>query len=270
MLATYIIQAILITVYLCGILTVNLSQRPYQSRMWPPLWRILCPVLDTTREFLLASAIFSLALLVASICSLPRTEAYKGSTRILLLVIPLYSVLAVLVLHLTASEILQRYKGRVLVLLIIDVMVIVLAVLSWLPYENDNLGFYGDPCLKGTSFSEVSVFSWTAAGFLCLGVTTYVVDFLVSMARHRPQLLGRLSGVIRWGIIAVGLCAMWYLIGWFVNLTLVIRSRAGDNNRDNEWTFWQVLALSTWWVSNAQIPRNPYIDLYLFVGRLSW
>ncbi|KAF7671900.1 sorting nexin-41 [Alternaria burnsii] len=37
MLATYIIQAILITVYLCGILTVNLNQQLNQPRMWPPL-----------------------------------------------------------------------------------------------------------------------------------------------------------------------------------------------------------------------------------------
>lgn len=252
MLATYIIQAILITVYICGILTVNLNQQMNQPRMWAPLSRLLCAVLDSTREFVSTAAIFSLALLTASVCSVRETEAYEGSTRIVLLVIPLYSVLAVLVLHLAASEILQRYKGRVLALLIIDVMVIVLAVLSSPTYNGglggweESIGLYQDPCLKETSFNEVAIFSWTAAGFLCLGVTTYVVDFLVSMARRRPQLLGQLSGVVRWGIIVVGLCAMWYLIGWFVNLTLVIRSRAGEYNGDNERTFGQVLALSTW------------------------
>ena len=257
MLATYIIQAILITVYVCGILTVNLNQRPNQSWMWPPLSRILSAVLDTTREFLSTSAMFSLALLIASICSITQDEAYSTSTTtwILLLVIPLYSVLAVSVLHLAASEILQRYKGRVLVLLIIDVMVIVLAARSSFAYNYVGYGLnwkdfdpwtYGSPCLKLTSFKKMAVVSWTVAGFLCLGITTYLIDFLISMIRKRPGILAQPSGMVRWGIIGVGLCAMWFLIGWFVKLTLDIRSRSGDNNEDNQWTFGQVLALSTW------------------------
>jgi hypothetical protein len=39
---------------------------------------------------------------------------------------------------------------------------------------------------------------------------------------------------------------MWVFLGWFVVLTLQVRKRAGENNRDNEWTFGQVLALATW------------------------
>lgn len=281
MLATYIIQAILITVYVCGILTVNLNQRPNQSWMWPPLSRILSAVLDTTREFLSTSAMFSLALLIASICSITQDEAYSTSTTtwILLLVIPLYSVLAVSVLHLAASEILQRYKGRVLVLLIIDVMVIVLAARSSFAYNYVGYGLnwkdfdpwtYGSPCLKLTSFKKMAVVSWTVAGFLCLGITTYLIDFLISMIRKRPGILAQPSGMVRWGIIGVGLCAMWFLIGWFVKLTLDIRSRSGDNNEDNQWTFGQVLALSTWWVSDVQIPLDLCTDLYPSVGHLSW
>ncbi|CAN9467545.1 unnamed protein product [Alternaria alternata] len=247
MLATYIIQAILITVYLCAILMVNLYQQPNQSWMWPPLSRILCAVLDTTREFLSTSAIFSLALLVASVCSITQIEAYQSSTTwILLLVIPLYSVLAVFVLHLAAWEILQRYKGRVLVLLIMEVMVIVLAARSSVYYYDVNPSRDESPCLKVKSFKSMAILSWTVAGFLCLSVTAYLVDFLISMVRRRPGLFERLSSTIRWAVIGAGLCMMWYLIGWFVKLTLDIRSRAGDNNGDNKWTFGQVLALSTW------------------------
>jgi len=39
---------------------------------------------------------------------------------------------------------------------------------------------------------------------------------------------------------------MWVFISWFVFLTLQIRNRAGQKNKDNEWTFGQVLALATW------------------------
>jgi hypothetical protein len=256
MLATYIIQAILITVYLCGILTVNLNQRSNQSWMWPPLSRILCAVLDTTREFLSTSAIFSLALLIASVCSITQMEAYESSTTwILLLVIPLYSVLAVFVLHLAAWELLQRYKGRVLVLLIMDIMVVVLAALSSVRYNDGGSGwgvkdvdpsYKESPCLQVKSFRSMAILFWTVAGFLCLNVTAYLVDFLVSTVWRRPGLFERLSSMVRWAVIVAGLCMMWYLIGWFVKLTLDIRSRAGDNNGDNKWTFGQVLALSTW------------------------
>jgi len=237
---------------------VNINQQQYRPQMWAPLRRILCAVLDSTREFLTASAIFSLALLVASVSSIAKSNATETSTTwILELVIPLYSVLAVVILHLAAYSILIRYKGRVLALLIIDVMVIVLAVRSSVLF-NDSVLFdesgwkdndpslFESPCLKVESFNSMAIFFWTVAGILCLGLTAYLVDFLVSMVRRRPGLFGQLSGMIRWGIIVGGLCIMWYLIGWFVKLTLDIRSRAGDNNKDNEWTFGQVLALSTW------------------------
>ncbi|CAI9631033.1 unnamed protein product [Alternaria burnsii] len=251
MLATYIIQAVLITVYLFGILMVNINQQ-YRPQMWTPLRRILCAVLDSTREFLTASAIFSLALLIASVSSIAQSNATETSTTwILELVIPLYSVLAVVILHLAAYSILIRYKGRVSALLILDIMVIVLAVRSSvlfneLDWKDNDPSLFESPCLKVESFNSMAIFFWAVAGILCLGLTAYLVDFLVSMARRRPGLFGQLSDMIRWGIIVAGLCIMWYLIGWFVKLTLDIRSRAGDNNKDNEWTFGQVLALSTW------------------------
>jgi hypothetical protein len=217
-------------------------------------------LLDSTREFLSASAIFSLALLVASLCSISPDLNEFSTTWILGLVIPLYSVLAVVILHLAAWDFLLRYKGRVLALLIIDVLVIVLAARSSTFFNGTDalLGLkeyapeeYESPCLRGVSVQSMAIFSWTIAGILCFGVTVYLVDFLVSRVRHRPGLCVRLSGMIRWGIVGVGLCTMWYLIGWFVKLTLEIRSRAGNNNKDNEWTFGQVLALSTWSVFDA-------------------
>jgi hypothetical protein len=141
----------------------------------------------------------------------------------------------------------------VLVLLIIDVLVIVLAARSSTLFNGtDGSGWKAtDPafessCSKIESYNDMAILAWTIAGILCLSITAYLIDFLVSMARHRPGLLTRFSGMVRWGIIGVGLCTMWYLIGWFVKLTLDVRSRAGDNNKDNEWTFGQVLALSTW------------------------
>jgi hypothetical protein len=255
MLATYIIQAVLITVYLCGIFMVNLNQRPNRSRIWSPLSRLVCAILDTTRGFLTASAIFSFALLIASVSSIAQPKVTETSTTwILELVIPLYSVLAVVILHLASWDILQRYKGRVFALFIINIMVVVLAARSsklfngadGAGWKQSDPAFDESPCLKVGSFNGIAIFAWTVAGILCLGVTTYLVDFVVSMVRQRPGILTPLSGMIRWAVIVVGLCTMWFFIGWFVKLTLDIRSRAGDNNKDNEWTFGQVLALATW------------------------
>ncbi|CAN9429209.1 unnamed protein product [Alternaria alternata] len=98
------------------------------------------------------------------------------------------------------------------------------------------IGWEGSPDLAGVGMLATYIIQ-------AILITVYLCAILMVNLYQQPN---QSWIMIRWAVIGAGLCMMWYLIGWFVKLTLDIRSRAGDNNGDNKWTFGQVLALSTW------------------------
>ncbi|KAL6150255.1 hypothetical protein ACJBU6_10562 [Exserohilum turcicum] len=250
MLATYTIQAILVTLYLFAILGVRLDKLPPQVQSSRILSRTLHSVQHSTAEFLSASSVFSLSILIASIISISYYEELRPMTWILALIISLNSVFPVAILHISTSTMLRRSKGRVFMWFIIDILLIGLTVRSsilfaefsaydaWIEYETN-------PCAR-ISLHGIAVFSHIIAGFLCLGITGYIVDFMVSVIRNRPAMMVRLPDIAQWGVVGVCICTMWGFLGWLLNLAIKIQSRAGDNNKDSEWTFGQVLSLATW------------------------
>lgn len=250
-------QTVLVTIYLVAILPIRFDKLPIRLRGSHLVSRTLLAIQHSTTEFLSASAKFSLALLVASIYSIAQPELTKTfSSWILGLVIPLNSVLPVVILNVAASGMLRRSKGRVLLWLVTAILIIVLAARSSHLFNGeDSNGHYGykdvepkwdSPCLKTRSFRRMAFFSWTIAGVLCLGIIGYITDFVASWSRSRPEGIIRLSNPVQYGIIGISVCTTWFIVGWLLKLTLDVRARAGKNNRDNEWTIGQVLALATW------------------------
>lgn len=248
-------QTVLVTIYLVAILTIRLDKLPTRLRDSHLVSRTLLAIQHSTTEFLSASAIFSLALLVASIYSIAQRELTETfSSWILGLVIPLNSVLPMVILNVAASDMLRRSKGRALLWLVIAILIVVLAARSSPLFNGDDqyYGFkgvdpkYESPCLKTRSFRRMAVFAWTIAGSLCLGIVGYIGDFIASWFRSRPEGIMRLSNLVQYGIVGISVCTTWFLVGWLLKLTLDVRARAGKNNRDNQWTVGQVLALATW------------------------
>jgi hypothetical protein len=103
-----------------------------------------------------------------------------------------------------------------------------------------------DSCLDRSSFDPIVVFAFIIAGILIFRISIYLLISLISLIRQRPPFFERFPRMIRWSTLSAAFCIMWVFISWFVFLTLQIRNRAGQKNKDNEWTFGQVLALATW------------------------
>lgn len=244
MLATYIIQAILVTFYLFSILAIRLDWLPPPLQRSHTLSRTLLSVQHSTAEFLSASSIFSLSLLIASIQSVIQFNSINPTTWVLVLIIPLNSILPAIILQVTASSLLRRSKGRLLLWLFIGALTLFLAIKCYKVFGVTTINGIS-PCVE-VSFVAIAVFAYTVSGVLVFGITAYVVDSIVSLVRNRPGVIARLPNMVEWGTVGASLCTMWFFIGWFVNLTIKIRSRTGDNNSDSQWTFGQVLALTTW------------------------
>ncbi|CAN9309954.1 unnamed protein product [Alternaria alternata] len=226
MLATYIIQAILVTIYLLSILISRRERKP-----------------NKLPEFLSASSIFATSLLLASIVQ----KGPSSSTRSLLMfIIPLNSVLPVLILQLAAWDMFRRSKGKLMWWVVIDILVGVNygRILNWDAGTSVTDG--DDSCLDRSSFDPIVVFAFIIAGILIFCISIYLLISLISLIRQRPPFFERFPRMIRWSTLSAAFCIMWVFISWFVFLTLQIRNRAGQKNKDNEWTFGQVLALATW------------------------
>jgi len=167
---------------------------------------------------------------------------------ILAIILPLNSVLPVVILHASSSTKLRRSKGRVLTWLIIDGLLLGLTTRS-LSLFVEFTGYSGmdeiGPCTT-VKLHGIAVFLHILAGVLILGITGYIVDFLVTGFCDRPGMIVRIPNIVQWGLIGACVCTMWGLMGWLLHLAIEIQSRAGDNNKDNEWTFGQVLSLTTW------------------------
>ncbi|CAN9303430.1 unnamed protein product [Alternaria alternata] len=166
MLATYIIQAILATIYLVAI--VKHQRYPSAAHSSIPLTRTLAAAKASTSDFLLASAIFSVALLSASIFSITRAELTPTFTSWgLELVIPINSVLPVIILNLAAADFLPREKGRTILWLVIGALTVALAARSPFAFggksqfdlNNDNTTQVEKACTVSDSTKPMATFA---------------------------------------------------------------------------------------------------------------
>jgi hypothetical protein len=121
MLATYIIQAILVTIYLLSILVFHRERKPNKLRQTRFVSRTLLAVKHTTAEFLSASSIFTASLLLVSIV---QKDASSLTTSALMFIIPLNSALPVVILQLATWDMFRRSKGKLVWWVIVEALVI--------------------------------------------------------------------------------------------------------------------------------------------------
>jgi hypothetical protein len=92
---------------------------------------------------------------------------------------------------------------------------------------------------------------WIALAFACsllLGIVVYVATALVIRLRHRPLAPWTrcISRPLRWATLIAAFSGMWLSLVWFVQFQTHMNSLAGEENRDTEWSFRQILAVATW------------------------
>ncbi|KAF1828370.1 hypothetical protein BDW02DRAFT_466171, partial [Decorospora gaudefroyi] len=264
----------LISVYLPILLAIRFDWVPESASRLSVVSKTLLAVQHSTSTFLNASFVFSMSMLVAALVSFAqhasteredwasKTEIRKWSTLTesawaLSILLPISSVLPVVLLHLGASNILRRVQGRKILWASVAVLISVVVALncayrpdSW--YHDDEQTRFEDDCLdRYMEYIPLIVrLTWSLAGLLVLGITGYVIASLVFTLRNWPAPAWwiRISRPLWFMTIAMTFCAMWLCLGWLMYFQRQLsKARAGgDDNKDAEWSFGQILALATW------------------------
>lgn len=255
MLATYIIQATLISLYLPMILSLRLERTPSKNSL---LRRTVLAAQHSSGTFLNASFVFSIAMLCASLVELGskfRYEPPRPSTGALLVLMPFASVLPVALLQLSASNMLRRNQGRVLLWVLMAALMSAILQLTTKPwYTISNLEGrkmeekWERICSDMNSVAKTLWFAVAVGIFVLLGTVIYVLIFVVMYFQH-PVLVSwhkRISQPLWWLGLILGFVGMWCCIGWLVHVQIKMSVLGGKSNKDAEWSFGQILAIATW------------------------
>jgi hypothetical protein len=254
MLAAYVIQAILITFYIPALLVARFGLCPKGATT--ALGRILLAVKHSTVSFMDASLVLGIAMLSASLISLAQRDVPTSSATALMLLMPFSSVLPVALLQLAASNMLRRSRGvRLSWMLITILMIIVLTMSRWMivsAFEGDDKNFeqtdWEESCLDQSYLKRVLEFSQVFAILLVLDTGGFLVGSYIKILQHWPSAswIVRLTVPVWWIAVVTAFLAMWVCLGWFIHFQNKRNSMAGEENKDTEWSFGQILAVGTW------------------------
>ncbi|KAH7070478.1 hypothetical protein BKA63DRAFT_518501 [Paraphoma chrysanthemicola] len=253
MLATYVIQAMLVTIYLIGVITIRSEILLPKLRTVPSLFRVLVALKHSVVDLLSACFLFSIAMLFAGSISLLR-EIPTFTMYVLIISMPVSSVLPTILLQFAGAHLLRRSRGRILAWCVVLALAITLFVGTIVAYFNqgralqDELKFEREclwPTISGL-IAPMAFYSWAIAGLQLLGISAYIVGLLKSQRKYSPNAFAWLPRNVWWTLLGLTFCAMWTSIGLFLRLTLRIQDLVGEDNKDTEWSFGQVLALATW------------------------
>lgn len=255
MLATYIIQATLISLYLPMILSLRFERTPSKNSL---LRRTVLAAQHSSGTFLNASFVFSIAMLCASLIELAskfRYEPPRPSTGALLVLMPFASVLPVALLQLSASNMLRRNQGRVLLWVLMAALMSAILQLTTKPWYTSSYiegrkmeEKWERICSDMNSVAKTLWFAVAVGIFVLLGTVIYVLIFVVMYFQH-PVLVSwhkRISQPLWWLGLILGFVGMWCCIGWLVHIQIKMSVLGGKSNKDAEWSFGQILAIATW------------------------
>ncbi|CAN9322459.1 unnamed protein product [Alternaria alternata] len=201
MLVTYLMQQLLISIYLYPIARIRLGIKPNRTDRKCFISRTLLAIRLSTTAFLSASAVFSIALLLASNITMAQQESTSVlATFVLSAVVPLNSVFPVIILQLATPGTFRRQKGRLMLWGVIDVLILVLVIrgilVLMMTAAEDSMRIGGDPigqkaCVN-MAFVPWVYLCWATAALLVIGLTVFVVGSLLSVLRHRQSVFVRL------------------------------------------------------------------------------
>jgi hypothetical protein len=272
MLTAYVAQASLVTFYLLALLTIRFNT-PKASQNTPWIFRILRATQHSTSNFLNASFLFCIAMLLASVVQFSQvlrgTAAMTYTAVNVSMLMTFNSILPLVVLQLAASNVLRRLHGRAVLWALLAILT---SIVLGLGVKTGNTLFafnfttgewFGDEkdqriksqlrweqvCYDGMARAYLGRFVCFVGGSHALSITSYVFTFVAMSIWHRsksPSRLMRLSRMLWWTGLVLAWCTMWLSIGWFIRFQRSLERASGEDNKDTEWSFGQVLALATW------------------------
>jgi len=303
MVANYCIQAAFVTIYMAFHMAARFGWSP--ARRTAP-YQILTAVQgkgdlgmeskqervltlpfisESTRPFLDATLLFSIAVHIATLFSFIRGHALNipipTTAGVSSAFISVYTIFPPLVLHSCAADHLRRKHGRRYIWSALGAISLTMAGLyfsdpggawrrdwrNWNDFKLQNLKdkelmdlLYKDPDhqLKWESFCVTKLGADRAnwAFTIILGIVFVIAVFtlvFLGNAFRIPFLRGERCSPLRkvrqykWVISAfLALQAMWVCLGIFFWFRYELNKYTGDLNKDQEWTFGQVLAVATW------------------------
>jgi hypothetical protein len=259
MLATYVIQAALITMYIPVLVAVRSDKVPMRWLKTPTVARSISAVQHSTVSFLNASLVFAVAMLSASLVSFARHEDMTTSTMAIMIFMPFSSILPVALLQLSTSDNLRRTRGRFLIwITILGLMIGILYIvapkapnLKVSPVPGDDASnkqtLWEVVCVGYPTAVRTLLLSFIFAGLVLLASVAYIIGSLVMSLPWFPTpcCLG-ISRSLWWTALVSGFVAMWGSLGWVFYLQIMKNGISGNDNEDMEWSFGQVLAIATW------------------------
>jgi hypothetical protein len=256
MLVAYIIQATLITIYIPTLLTARFDWLPAPLHTIPMIGRTVSAVQHSTAPFLNASIVFSIAMLSGSLISFAKHDISTVSTLAIMSMLPFSSILPVALLQLAASNMLRRNRGRLFSWILMAVLMISILITAHV-IDTNNLAdverhsgqiVWETHCLNKSYVVHILWFSRILAGLLILGVGCFIVSSFSTSLQLQSTLFwsNRLAGRVWWTALVAAFLIMWLCLSWLIHFQNKRNEMAGDDNKDTEWSFGQILAVATW------------------------
>ncbi|KAH8733190.1 hypothetical protein GQ44DRAFT_640296, partial [Phaeosphaeriaceae sp. PMI808] len=271
MLTTYLVQALLITIYLPVLLAIRHNKVPKSVPHSPLLRRIVIAVQHSTATILNASLVFCVAMLLALLVTfsermMHQDERLPDSFYNMSILMAFYSVFPAALMQMAASRMLRRAQGREFIWMFVITLLLVTSVLGVLSYLQKGLFFsrsqdketqkqrqWEDICLSGPGYNNMG--DTTGRLVLSLGCLLASISLITTIRRfilklRQPDKTAAKKRccirVLWWITLSLGFALMWFLLAWFIMYRKYMEGRAGASNKDTEWSFGQILALGTW------------------------
>ncbi|KAF2108262.1 hypothetical protein BDV96DRAFT_653150 [Lophiotrema nucula] len=284
MLATYCIEATLVTVYL---LVLGISHMPWGAKtgnprnkqtlkrtVHSPLWSsVLEATQESFRPFLDAALFFCLAMQIAAMAVFIRPRRHPANTvtissAIMAAFTALFTIFPALALSSGAFGNLRRARLRAFTWFLIALFNIVTFIL-FIPSkyivwhvtfssltdaafkDKDNQVIWEGLCLERAvverytwAFMSMFILLWSSIIFYLV-----IIQGLLRYLHLRERLSPKRYRTLRqlWSSISATLSglAMWAALGVFEQYRKEMSKRTGDTNKDHEWTFGQILSVFT-------------------------
>lgn len=226
------------------------------------IWRFCLAVKHSARSFLDASLIFALAMLIAATYTLANRVAnprapLKAYAMQLTMYLAHLTLLPALILHHCNVRSLRRRRGRSLLWCLAGgLQIVTVGCLVRIKYDKGwetslegTWTNYHDPDQRlpwGSWCSDLAAtarFKWWSLSLSSfVGLTMVLgVSFLRAL-RNFPETQAR----FRKTCILIYLVATWIFLFKFTVYRNTSKKRAGASNKDTEWSFGQILGLTSW------------------------
>lgn len=264
MLTTYVVQALLVSLYL----SILLARK--RNRQSSYVEKITTSIKHSTTTFLNASFVFCIAMLCATLFSFIRalvvrtqpmpTSAYTASTMV-----SMYSILPPALLNMASSNMLRRSKGRKslwsVVTILLGVVLALEIVVNWfktlLRYDqkflssrryNDDQLDWENTCAEFGPMRNIRNFATGLGALIFFALAVYIASPIVPVPKklRKKSWYKRIIAALPWLALISGFITMWFCIGWLIQFRRTLDVFGGESNKDLEWSFGQVLALATW------------------------